>query len=119
MSLEQMQNLKQVADNITRSDKIAESVDLLMIPQLARMIAQKEELEKVIKALSQAFECTFADNYTTDQGFNVDSLYTAMENRVEALQNQRVQDQIQQAVAQTQAQMQATSASSAAPMQDI
>ena len=127
MSLEQMQNLKQVADDIHRSDKIAESVDTLMIPELAQMQAQKEELEKTIKALSQAFECTFADNYTNDQGFNVDPFYTAIEDRVTALQNQRVQDQIQhaqaQAVAQAQAQMQAAQAqasgSADAAMQDI
>ena len=65
-----------------------------MIPELAIMIAQKEELDKAIKALSQAFECSFAECYTSDQGFNTDPFYPAFEDRITALQNQAVQDQI-------------------------
>ena len=121
MNLEKALKLKNVADNVPRSDKIAEAVDTIMVPELANMIAQKEELEKTIKAVSQAFEYSFAECFTTDTGFDTEPFYTAFEAHIEALQNQAVQVQIQhaqaQAVAQAQSQMQAAQAAQA-PTQD-
>ena len=118
MNLAQMLRLKQVADNVTRCDKIAEAVDHIMIPELQQMIEQRDELERTIKAMSQAFECTFAENYTNDNGFNTEPFYSDLETRITALQNQAVQDQINDGVQQGIQQMQAAAPSGAVPMQE-
>ena len=52
MSLAEVTALDQKAQTITRSDKVAEGIDTLIVPLLAQKTREKEQLEQEIKSLS-------------------------------------------------------------------
>ena len=121
MNFAQMQQLCDTAYNIQRGDKVAEGVEHLLVPQLQTMIDRKTALEKEIQSARAAFNVGFCEAFTNDNGFDTDPFYNMVDSRLEQLQNQAVQEQInagvQQGIQQVQT-SQAASSSGAAPMQE-
>ena len=95
---------------------MAEGVVQKLVPELAQMQQQKEQIEAAMKAIEEGFTLGFAQAYTTDKGWEVDGFYSMIEDAkttvTNALNQQAVQNQINQAVAQAQNQ-----AAQAAPNQ--
>ena len=107
-SMQQLSELDTTAQEITRSDRVAEGVVQKLVPELAQMQQQKEQIEAAMKAIEEGFTLGFAQAYTTDKGWEVDGFYSMIEeaknNVTNALNQQAVQNQINHAVAQAQAQ---------------
>ena len=107
-SLQQISELDAAAQDITRSDRVAEGVVEKLVPELVQMQQQKQQIEASMKAIQEGFELGFAQSYTTDKGWEVDGFYSMIEeaknNVTNALNQQAVQNQINHAVAQAQAQ---------------
>jgi hypothetical protein len=78
--------LKTVADNVTRGDKLAKAIMPNLFPQITIMKQQRDELERSIKGAEQAFELGFSEKYCTDAGFEVAPFYDLFEDRINALQ---------------------------------
>jgi hypothetical protein len=70
------------------------------------MKQQKAELEKAIKAVEDGFELGFAEQYCTDEGFEVDPFYDLIQNRIQNLEEQAIQQRERDAQQQMQHQMQ-------------
>ena len=115
-SMQQLSELDTTAQEITRSDRVAEGVVEKLVPELVQMQQQKQQIEAAMKAIQEGFELGFAQSYTTDKGWEVDGFYNMIEEAkntvTNALNQQAVQNQINQAVAQAQNQ-----AAQAAPNQ--
>jgi hypothetical protein len=106
MNLDQLRALKPVADDVTRNDRVAKAVLDHFVPQLTQMKQQKAELEKAIKAVEDGFELGFAEQYCTDEGFEVDPFYDLIQNRIQNLEEQAIQQRERDAQQQMQHQMQ-------------
>ena len=125
MNFAQVQQLSDTAYDIQRSDKVAEGVEHLLVPQLQTMIDRKKALEKEIESVQAAFNVGFCEAFTNDNGFDTTPFYNMVDSRLEQLQNQAVQEQINAGVQQgiqnmqaAQASAAAASSSGAAPMQE-
>ena len=105
-SMQQLSELDTTTQEIARSDRVAEGVVEKLVPELVQMQLQKEQIEAAMKAIQEGFELGFAQFYTTDKGWEVDGFYNMIEEAkntvTNALNQQAVQNQINQAVAQAQ-----------------
>ena len=119
MNMDQLNTVYDKAQNITRSDRVADGIADHLIPELGQMQQQKEQIEAAMKAIREGFALGFASTYATDRGFEADDFYTMMETRIKELNDLRVQQQIAaaaaEATAQAQAQAQAAQAQNQAP----
>ena len=58
------------------------------MPQIAQLQAQKEHFDNTIKALEDAFELGFTEEYYQGLQFDVDPFYQSISDRIEALRGQ-------------------------------
>ena len=107
MSLEQLEALKQAIDNTARHDQMIALLPDHLIPQVAALKRQQDEIAKALKAVDAAIEVQFTEQYFGTTTFQSDRFFTMVDNRIQELKDARQQAQINvQVQAQVQAQVQ-------------
>ena len=88
MTLQQLQDLDAVAQDVNRSDRLARAVIGKFVPQIAQLQTQKEQIDNTIKALEEGFELGFTEDYFEGTAFTVDPFYESIKNRIDALSSE-------------------------------
>eukprot|EP00973_Karenia_brevis_P009594 1294892-Karenia_brevis.AAC.1 len=90
--------------NQVREQCFFETITPFFVPEVAQWQQQIEELENRISTVQSAVSTVFCDSYYGTSGYNYQTFFDAVQNRVNAVEAQRLRAQIQ---AETRAEMQA------------
>ena len=85
MSLQQLQELDAVAQDVTRSDRLSKAIIDHFVPQISQLKTQQEHIENTIKALEEGFELGFVEEYYEGHQFQVEVFYERVSDRIDTL----------------------------------
>jgi hypothetical protein len=96
MNFDQVQNMQQASNNENRRDKVGKAVMAFFVPQIQQMTQQRDELNRAIGCLQEGFQLGFANRFCTDDGWEIDAFDKLVQDSINAIVNQRQQNQHQQ-----------------------
>ena len=96
MNIQQVTSLDEKAQEVQRSDRIVKECKELLVPQIATMKAQMEEMPMTVEALEQALETSFAEEFYNN-GYATDPFYELISERVAYLKEQTLRGNVARA----------------------
>ena len=88
--LAQLRELKNKMDTVARWDQLVDQLPQYLIPQVAQMKQQRDDINKALEAFDAAVEAVFADQFYENNGYNTDGLYTQIEGHITALERAEI-----------------------------
>jgi hypothetical protein len=85
MSLPHLQEVRNIIDGISRSDRIPKAIVKFFIPQIQTMLDQQDQITDTITALEDTFEVVFMEAYYDDKAYNTDPFYEAIYSKVDEM----------------------------------
>ena len=80
MDNQKLQELDEVAQKVSRGDRLPGAVCPLIVREIGLLEAQKKRIEDSITALQESYAVGFADKYYQDTGYHVEGFYEELAN---------------------------------------
>jgi hypothetical protein len=90
-----LRHVKLVAENATRVDRIPKAILPLLEPRLVELKAQRDAIDRALRAADDAVELGFLEQYTTDDGLqDLDPFFDALDTRIAELDRVRIENEV-------------------------
>ena len=90
LSRDKLQELSNAMSEVTRNDQLIKLLPAYLVPQVAALQQQQENIENALKAIDTAIEYAFTESFYGASGYDSDPFYDMVSDRIKELAEEEV-----------------------------